>query len=338
VILVPFAIAINISSIAGEASQFPTELPDALRHATESALLRKAFRLPDDVTVFLDPRLYQPQSDEWLRPSATRRYLNSVLAHLEEPSTPVLPLSVDYRLRQRSEDLLPDEVDICQRFICGVIARDFDLKMETPEEAGDLLFGEPDEEASLESEEFEELNRLIEREMEDRCCMTEFTVMASPRPIELYEVPRYAFQIERIVSIGFATEKALEEFQEMAPAEEIKSTLYLAALGPDGEVDEFRLAAYLVNDEGIEEEMPFFCYPWEIAHQLESPEDFDEAFNLVAARLNASINVVEGVHPDVACDDCGAKLFPGPGGKFYHSPDDLDESDDPDDGPTLFEN
>ena len=172
--------------------------------------------------------------------------------------------------------------------------------------------------------------------MENRCRMTEFTVMASPPPIELFEVPRYAFQMQRTVSIGFATEKALEEFQEMAPAEEIKSTLYVVALGSDGKIEEFRLAAYLVNDDGIEEEMLFFCYPWEIARQLESPEDFDEAVSGVAARLNASINVVEGVHPDVRCNDCHAKLFPGPGARFYHSPEDLDESDDQDDGPPLF--
>ena len=57
-------------------------------------------------------------------------------------------------------------------------------------------------------------------------------------------------------------------------------------------------AAYLVDQKGIEEEAPFFTYAWEIAFEVESPEDIDEATDEIAAQLNATANNVEGLQAD----------------------------------------
>ncbi len=335
VVLIPFAILLSATFLAGEAAQFPTELHDATGRAVQSGLILRALDLSDDVTLFLDPRLYQPHHDEWLRPSATRRYLKSIAAQLGRPATPVAPLSNDYRrqLRHGADDLLADEVDVCQRLICGGIITELGEGGEALAEAGVLLFGDPDNEYVVEEDRFQEFTRLIEDELAGRCRMTQFTVMVNPTPIELWDVPRFVFQVQRSVSLGLAIEMALEEFREMEQAgRELKSALYVSLHSSEETVQEIRYAAYLVDDDDAEEEAPFFSYAWEIAIELEAPDDIDEATGNIAAQLNASVNMVEGLLPDERCHHCGAKLFCGPGGKLYH------ELDDPDPCPPPFEN
>lgn len=326
-VLIPFAILLHFSFLAGEAAQFPTELNESASRAMEEELIQQALGLPDDVTVFVDPRLYQPQHEEWLRPSATRRYLKSIVEHLEEPATPVTPLISEYKQRQLfrdEDDLLPDEVGVCQGLICGGIITRLGEGGEALERVGKLLFGDPDDESDVDEERFEEFTRLIEDELAGRCLMTTFTVMVNTVPIELWDVPRFVFQVQRSVSLGLAIEMALEGFREgESTGRDLKSALYVSLHGSEETVQEIRYAAYLVDDNGTEEEAPFFSYVWEIVFAVEAPEDIDEATGDIAAQLNASVNMVAGLLPDETCEHCGSKLFRGPGGKLYHEFDDV---------------
>ena len=327
-VLIPFGLLFSATFLAGEAAQFPTELPDTIRRAVESGLLRQSLGLPDDVMLFLDPRLYRPDHDAWLRPSVTRSYMNSIAAHLERPSTPVAPLTMHYKRRSRpgSDELLWGEVDTCQRLICGAIITDVGKGAEALADADKLLFGDRDDESSVEQDRFQEFDKLIEDELAGRCRMTQFTVMANPMPIELWNVPRFVFQVQRSVSLGLTMEMALEDMQEETdPGRELKSVLYVSMHGHEETLQEFRYAAYLVDEQGTEEESPFFTYAWEIAFDLEAPIDIDEAVGEIAARLNASVSTVEGLRLDEECDNCGAKLFCGPGGKTYHDRADMEE-------------
>ena len=330
-VLIPFAILVNASFLVGELSQFPIELPEAVGRASELGLFQQAFGLSDDVTVYIDPRLYQPQSDEWLVPSATRSYIKSIAAHLQGPETPVTPLSLDYRrpLRPRWDGALDDEIDICHRLICGAIVTRLGKSLRSLEEAGDLVFGERDDEAGME-EIFEEFSRLIEQELRSRSGMTEATVMANAAPVELWDVPRFAFQTQRLASLGFAIQMALEEFEDREPGgRAMRSVLYVSTHGSENVLQEVRFAAYLVDDDDVEEERAIFTYVWQIAFELEELEDLDGAMAEVADRLNATVNAVEDLRPAEQCEDCGAALFGGPGGKMYHEVNDLNECPPP---------
>ena len=329
-VIIPFAILFSATFLAGEAAQFPIELPDSIGRAVESGLMHQALGAPDDITVFVDPRLYQPQHHEWLRPSATRRYLKSIAEHLPWPATPVAPLSSGYKLRLQPGPL-PDAVGLCQRLICGAIVTAVGEEGHSLAEASELLFGDREDESGVMEEKFRELNRLIEDELAVRCLMTESTVLTNPTPIELWDVPRFVFQVQRTVSLGVALEMALEGFRETeASQRELKSSVYVSMHGSEENLKEFRFAAYLVDEKGTEEEGPFFSYAWEVAFELEEPEDIDEAIEDIADQLNASVTMVEALLPDERCEYCGARFFRGPGGHLYH--------EDVDDCPPLFEN
>ena len=328
-VIIPFAILFSASFLSGEAGQFPTSLRDSIGRAVESGLIHQALGMPRDITVFCDPRLYQPQHHEWLQPSATRRYLKSIAEQLTDPTIDVAPLITDYKVTLRPGDL-PDEVDLCQRLICGAIVTPVGEEGRSLSEAGELLFGDRDGESSVKEERFQELNRLIEEELAGRCLMTESTVLVNPTAIELWDVPRFVFLVQRTVSLGLAIEMALEGLRETEPDREIKSALYISMHGAEESLSEFRFAAYLVDERGIEEEAPFFNYAWEIAFEVEEPEDINEATADIAAQLNASVNMVEGLLPDERCEYCEARFFRGPGGHLYH--------EDVDDCPPPYEN
>ena len=329
-VVIPFAILLSVAFLAGEEYQFPTALPDSIGHAVESGLMHQALGMPEDVTVFFDPRLYKPQHPEWLQPSATRRYLKSIAEHIANPTLRVDPLSSDYKRRVQT-GLMPDEVEMSQRLICGAILTSMGGEGHSLAEAGNLLFGDRTDESNVMEEEFKELNRLIEDELAERCRLTESTVLANPTPIELWDVPGFVFQEQRTVSLGVAIEMALEGVRENEPDREIKSALYVSTHGSEESLSEFRFAAYLIDEEGLEEAL-FFNYAWEIVFEVEDPEDINEAIADIAGQLNASVNMVDGLRPDERCDQCGAKLFCGPNDESYH------ELVDQDDCPTPLEN
>ena len=316
-VIMPFAILLNATFLAGEAEQFPTSLPDSVGHAVESGLMHLALGMHDDITVFCDPRLYQPQHPEWLQPSATRRYLKSIAEHITDPTTHVAALTGDYKLMPEPGPL-PDDLEVCQRLICGAIVTPVGEDGEALEESARLLFGDRDDESGVKEEKFQELARLIEDEFAGRCLLTESSVLINPMPIELWDVPRFVFQVQRTVSVGVAIEMALDQLQEKEPDRELKSALYISVHGSEESLNEFRFAAYLVDEDGNEEEAPFFTYAWDIAFEVESPEDIDDATGDMAAQLNASVTNVKGLQSDERCHRCDAKLFFGRGGKLYH--------------------
>jgi len=227
---------------------------------------------------------------------------------------------------------LPDELDVCHRLICGAIVTAVGEEGEALAEAASLLFGDREDESGTMEEKFQELNHLIEDELAERCLLTDSSLLTNPTPIELWDVPRFVFQVQRTVSVGLAVEMAIEELRETEPELELKSALYVSVHGSEESLNEFRFAAYLVDEDGNEEEAPFFSYVWEIAFEVEVPGDINEATVEMAAHLNASVNNVQGLQPDSRCDHCGAKLFCGPGARFYH------ELVDPDECPTTYEN
>ncbi len=307
-IMIPFAIIFAVPVLIGEAASFPTELPLTIKRAAEDRIIRDALGLDEGGSIFLDDRLYRVDHTEWRQESAAREYLNSLASYLTKSKKKFPPLAADYNdpPQFHGDPYQLERMSIIQRAVCGAVLTNQGEEGEEALEFEDHIFGESEEGR------FDALGNLIKEELASHMAGPEFDVFVYPYLVELNEVPESGLQLQRTIQISLETERAMQNLLEMAPpGEVIEPLLYVSRHGGDEVVEEIRLAAY---GREAEDEEPFFTFVWEIVHELEDPEDVSEAIVEISKQLNAKILLVEEILSDERCDDCGAKLYHGPGG------------------------
>lgn len=311
--LIPFAFIFAVPVLIEDAEDFPAHIPKAIKHISQKRIIRRMLDLEETDSVMLDNRLYRVDHNEWRRESAARRYIVSMLSHVKRKEMRFSPLARDYKRSAGIGGRLElDKISILQRVICGAVLASEGADEDRDMDVEERLFGE------REDGQFDELARVIKKELNAQATGAGFDVFILPRFVELDEVPECGLQLQRSIHISLEIERAMQTLLEIAPSGEvIEPLLYVSRHGEDDLVSELRLAAYARESE---DEDPFFTYIWEVAHELEDPEEVSETIVDISKQLNARILVVDDLLPDERCGDCGEKLFQGPGGST-HSPD-----------------
>jgi hypothetical protein len=305
-ILIPFAIMFSIPVLVEEMKSFPTNLPATAQEASEKKIIRRALGLGQKPTVYLDDRLYYTDIPQWRQESVTRRYIKSFAEYARGERPKPLPLAVTSRRSARGGfgELDVGEVNILHRVLCGAV-------MAYENGTGILesrLFNE------MKADRVSEMGNLIRDELASLGLHKEVEVSVFPHLAELWQVPEIGLQLQRHLHLNIETEVAMQRLLDMVePGEVIAPVLYASHHGGDELVREIRLAAYS-SEEARE---PFFTYVWQIAHELEQPEDVSEGLIEIGRLLSARLVMLDGLYPNQRCSDCGGVLYPGPGGMSH---------------------
>jgi hypothetical protein len=306
VIVIPFGVLFSIPVLDEEIKRFPASLPRTVREASEKRIIRRALSLGQKPTIYLDDRIYCTDIPQWRQESVTRRYLKSFVDYIKGKASRPAPLAVTSKRSARGGfgELDIGEVNILHRALCGVV-------IAGENGAGKLegkLFNE------MKADYVAELGSLIRAEFASLGLRAEVDVSVFPHLTELWEVPEVGLQLQRHLHLNIETEAAMQRLLDMAePGEVIAPVLYASHHGGEELVREIRLAAYS-SEEARE---PFFTYVWQIAHELEQPDDVSEGIMEIGRLLSARLVMIDGLFPNQRCGDCGGVLYPGPGGMSH---------------------
>ncbi|MEW6207334.1 MAG: hypothetical protein AB1631_03140 [Acidobacteriota bacterium] len=306
VIVIPFAVLFSIPVLDEEMKIFPNSLPRTVREASEKRIIRRSLGLGQKPTVYLDNRIYCTDIPHWRQESITRRYLKSFVEYARGKAAKPTPLAVTSKRSARGGfgELDIGEVNILHRALCGVV-------IASENGAGKLegkLFNE------MKADHVAELGRLIRAEIASLGLQNEIDVSVFPHLAELWQVPEIGLQLQRHLHLNIETEVAMQRLLDMVePGEVIAPVLYASHHGGEELIREIRLAAY----SSEEAKDPFFTYVWQIAHELEQPEDVSEGVMEIGRLLSARLVMIDGLFPNQRCSDCGGVLFPGPGGMSH---------------------
>ncbi len=305
-VVVPFAVMFSIPVLNEEMRSFPARLPATVQEASEKKIIRRALSLGQKPTVYLDDRLYCTDIPHWRQESVTRRYIKSFVEFARGKIAKPLPLAVTSKRSARGGfgELDVGEVNILHRAMCGVmVARENGAgKLES------RLFNE------MKTGPVSDLGKLIRAEFASLGLRAEVEVSVFPHLAELWQVPEIGLQLQRHLHLNIETEVAMQRLLDMVePGEVIAPVLYVSHHGGEELVREIRLAAY--SSEEAKE--PFFTYVWQIAHELEQPDDVSEGVMEIGRLLSARLVMLDGLFPNQRCSDCGGVLFPGPSGMSH---------------------
>ncbi len=305
-VVIPFAVMFSIPVLNEEMRSFPTTLPATVREASEKRIIRRALGLGQNPTVYLDDRLYCTDIPHWRQESVTRRYIKSFVEYAKGKIARPTPLAVTSKRSARGGfgELDIGEVNILHRALCGVVVAQENGtgKLES------RLFNE------MKADRVSEFGRVIRSELASRGLHAEVEVSVFPHLAELWQVPEIGLQLQRHLHLNIETEVAMQRLLDMVePGEVIAPVLYVSHHGGEEMVREIRLAAY--SSEEAKE--PFFTYVWQIAHELEEPDDVSEGVMEIGRLLSARLVMLDGLFPNQRCSDCGGVLFPGPSGMSH---------------------
>lgn len=305
-VVIPFAVMFSIPVLKEEMRSFPIRLPATVQEASEKKIIRRALGLGQKPTIYLDDRLYCTDIPHWRQESVTRRFIKSFVEFARGEITKPLPLAVTSKRSARGGfgELDIGEVNILHRVLCGVVvARENGTgKLES------RLFNE------MKADRVSELGNMIRAELASLGLHTEVEVSVFPHLAELWQVPEIGLQLQRHLHLSIETEVAMQRLLDMVqPGEVIAPVLYVSHHGGEELIREIRLAAY--SSEEAKE--PFFTYVWQIAHELEQPDDVSEGVMEIGRLLSARLVMLDGLYPNQRCSDCGGVLFPGPSGMSH---------------------
>jgi hypothetical protein len=320
--MIPFALVFAITVHERDITRIPSMLPKTINRITEEKIIRRACGLGQNPSILLDSNLYHLDHGGWTRESEVRSYLKSWLNFLTSQSKSINPLSSESRKPFPVDSFLSDKMQDLEgqfcfelRAMCAVAIIEDDETLETE----DTIFADEDEEgiSRVDIKErqlaWSELEEIISHEIDERDILNGFSVFIYPQAIELWDVPHIGKLLKQRLPLQMALEKSLDELLAAAPeGEAISPILFLSHHGKT-DMEEIRIAAY--TGSGVP---PFFRYVWQVDLEIDDVEEIADVIIDVSNELQAKIIIVDGLHPNDRCPDCGEPTFFGPDETLYH--------------------
>lgn len=147
--LIPFALHLRLlrtDPLRPVLEEPPDLLTEAVYFLTEQESLREHLDLPDYISYFVDPTLYEPGSREWTDARAARVYLNNVISYVKRGGGPH-PRLVKRPAGDGADFTVGQDTDSAQTYTLRVLCVTLIVPDAEAEEWASYLFDNPHPEA-----------------------------------------------------------------------------------------------------------------------------------------------------------------------------------------------